>query len=134
MEKLTNDQIRELILNFLYHNWKKARSLKSLGATSSEIKKELKNARAHLDEVEIILSGAIPEGMVLHTTYCGRHIICIWCMMEEDEMIEALMREFTGISIEETLKRLGCSEEIPCYVFNALMGLSVILEGLSDGA
>jgi hypothetical protein len=88
----------------------------------------------NLDEVEIILSGAIPGGMVLHTTYCGRHIICIWCMMEEDEMMEALMREFTGISIEETLKRLGCSEKIPVYVFDALMGLSVRLEELSNGA
>jgi hypothetical protein len=87
-----------------------------------------------LDDVDIILSAVIPEGIVFRTTYSGRQIIRVWCMMEDDEMIEALMREFTGISIEETLKRLGCSEEIPGYVFNALMGLSVILERLSDGA
>jgi hypothetical protein len=54
--------------------------------------------------------------------------------MEDDEMIEALMREFTTITIEEILKKLGCSEKIPVYVFDALMGLSVRLEELSNGA
>jgi len=88
----------------------------------------------NLDGVEIILSGAIPEGIVLRTTYSERQIIRVWCMMEEDEMMEALMREFTTITIEEILKKLGGSEKIPVYVFDALMGLSVILEGLSDGA
>jgi hypothetical protein len=88
----------------------------------------------NLDGVEIILSGAIPEGIVLRTTYSERQIIRVWCMMEDDEMIEALMREFTTITIEEILKKLGCSEKIPVYVFDALMGLSVRLEELSNGA
>jgi hypothetical protein len=88
----------------------------------------------NLDGVEIILSGAIPEGIVLRTTYSERQIIRVWCMMEDDEMIEALMREFTTITIEEILKKLGCSEKIPVYVFDALMGLSVRLEEHSNGA
>ena len=88
----------------------------------------------NLDGVEIILSGAIPEGIVLRTTYSERQIIRVWCMMEDDEMIEALMREFTTITIEEILKKLGCSEKIPVYVFDTLMGLSVRLEELSNGA
>lgn len=35
----------------------------------------------NLDGVEIILSGAIPEGIVLRTTYSERQIIRVWCMM-----------------------------------------------------
>jgi hypothetical protein len=90
--------------------------------------------RDNLDGVTIVLSAAIPEGIVFRTTYPRRQIIHVWCMMEEDEMIEALMREFTTITIEEILKKLGCSEKIPVYVFDVLMGLSVRLEELSNGA
>jgi hypothetical protein len=44
----------------------------------------------------------------------------------EDEMIEALMCEFTVTTIVETLEKLGFYENIPSFV-DALMGLSVIL-------
>lgn len=44
---------------------------------------------------------SVPNDFVIH----------VWCMMEEDEMIVTLMREFTGITIEETLKS-WCSEKI----------------------
>jgi hypothetical protein len=64
VEKLTNDQIRELILNFLYHNWKKARSLKSLGATSGEIKKELKKYGLKENQIITNLDFLIKNGWI----------------------------------------------------------------------
>ncbi|MEM2129310.1 MAG: hypothetical protein QXZ70_01795 [Candidatus Bathyarchaeia archaeon] len=64
MEKLTNDQVRELILNFLYNNWKKARSLKGLGVTSGEIKKELKKYGLKENQIITNLDFLIKNGWI----------------------------------------------------------------------
>jgi hypothetical protein len=52
-----------------------------------------------LDGVGIVLSAAIPEGVVFRTGTSGRILIRVWCMMDEDDMIEELVREFTEITI-----------------------------------
>ena len=80
---------------------------------------------AALDGVDIVLSAAIPEGVVFRTGTSGRLIIRVWCMREEDDMIEALIREFNEITIEETLKALGCSKKLSGSISHALTQLSL---------
>ncbi|MEM2144908.1 MAG: hypothetical protein QW279_06075, partial [Candidatus Jordarchaeaceae archaeon] len=65
-----------------------------------------------LDDVDIVLSGSMPEGIVFRTSFSEGVRIRVWCMMDEDDMIEELIREFTEITIEERLKNLGCSETL----------------------
>ncbi|MEM2742193.1 MAG: hypothetical protein QXD95_08635 [Nitrososphaeria archaeon] len=64
MERLSNDQIREMILNFLFEKRKKARGLKSIAATSSEIKKELKKYGLKENEIITNLDFLIKNGWV----------------------------------------------------------------------
>ena len=77
-----------------------------------------------LDGVDIILSAAMPEDIVFRTTYLGRQIIRVWCMMEEDVMINELILEFSEIAIDEALMKLGCSMGHIRYVLNVLTQLS----------
>jgi DNA-binding PadR family transcriptional regulator len=64
MEKRTNDEIRDDILNFLDKKRRKARSLKNIGARPSELKKELKNAGLTENEIVTNLDFLIKNGWV----------------------------------------------------------------------
>jgi|YelNatPaOPRAMG01_1025707.scaffolds.fasta_scaffold100175_2 hypothetical protein len=64
MEKFSNDQIREMILNFLFEKHQKARSLKSIATTSSEIKRELKKYGLKENEIIANLDFLIKNGWV----------------------------------------------------------------------
>lgn len=57
-------------------------------------------------------------------------VIRVWCAMNEDDIIEELIREFTEITVEERLKKLGCSETISVSISHVLAQLSLnSLEG-----
>jgi hypothetical protein len=84
-----------------------------------------------LDGGEIILSAAIPEGIIFRTTPSGRHIIRVWCMMDEDEMARGLMCEFSIMTLEKLLKNLGCSRKQIFFVLNILMQ-SFFCDGLDE--
>jgi hypothetical protein len=58
------DYIRELILRFLYEKRKKARSLEKLGATSGEIKRELKKYGIKESEAIANLDFLVKNGLV----------------------------------------------------------------------
>ncbi|RSN76926.1 MAG: hypothetical protein DSO07_10335 [Thermoproteota archaeon] len=58
------DYVRELILRFLYEKRKRARSLEKIGATVSEIKKELKKHGIKESEVVANLDFLIKNGLV----------------------------------------------------------------------
>jgi len=64
MEKRNNDEIREMILSFLDKKRRKARSLKSIGATPGELKKELKKLGLTENEIVINLDFLIKNGWI----------------------------------------------------------------------
>jgi len=84
---------------------------------------------AALENVNIILSSAIPEGIVFRARVPKGLVIRVWCVMDEDDMIEELIREFTEITIEERLKNLECSETLSGSISHILTQLSNPVEG-----
>jgi hypothetical protein len=62
--KLSQDDIRELILKFLYEKRKKARSLEKIGATITEIKKALKEHGIKESEIVANLDFLIKNGLI----------------------------------------------------------------------
>ena len=68
MEKRMNDEIREVILKFLYNKRKRARSLKSLAVTPSELKRELKKCGLTENQIVTSLDFLIKNGWVEEQT------------------------------------------------------------------
>lgn len=64
MERKANDEIRETILRFLYNKRKKARSLRSISSTTSELKRELKNQGLTENQIVTNLDFLIKNGWV----------------------------------------------------------------------
>jgi hypothetical protein len=62
--KLSQDDIRELILKFLYEKRKKARSLEKIGATITEIKRALKKHGIKESEIVANLDFLIKNGLI----------------------------------------------------------------------
>jgi len=62
---LTPDEVRDIILRFLYEKRKKVRSLEKIGATIGEIKKELKKYGLKESEIVSNLDFLIKNGLVL---------------------------------------------------------------------
>ena len=63
-----NDEIREIILRFLYNKRKRARSLKSIAATSGEIKRELKKYGLTENQIVTNLDFLIKNGWIEEQT------------------------------------------------------------------
>ncbi|MEM3765827.1 MAG: hypothetical protein QXU46_02225 [Candidatus Bathyarchaeia archaeon] len=85
---------------------------------------------AALENVDIILSSAIPEGVVFCASVPNGLVIRVWCTMNKEDIIEELIREFTEIAIEEWLKKLRCSETLSSSISHFLAQLSLdSLEG-----
>ncbi|MEM0358031.1 MAG: hypothetical protein QXL77_06635 [Candidatus Bathyarchaeia archaeon] len=76
-----------------------------------------------LDDVDLVLSGAMSERVVFRATYSGRKIVRAWCMVKEDAIMKELMREFSEMTIEKTLIKLGYFEEQIPHVLNVLSKL-----------
>ena len=81
-----------------------------------------------LENVDLVLTAAMPEGIVFRARVPKGLVIRVWCMMEEDDMIRELIREFTEITLEELLKTLGCSGKQSTPVSSILARLSLNLE------
>jgi len=64
-KQFTKDEIREIILKFLYEKRKKARSLKKIGATIGEIKNELKKFGLKENEIVDNLDFLIKNQLIL---------------------------------------------------------------------
>lgn len=64
LKRRTNDEIREIILNFLHDKRRKARSLKSMAVTPSELKRELKKLGLTENQIVTNLDFLIKNGWV----------------------------------------------------------------------
>jgi len=60
-----------------------------------------------LEGVDILLSATMPENAVFCTYGPRGLVIRVWYYMDEGDILEALIRELTEITIEATLKSLG---------------------------
>ncbi|MGQ9469980.1 MAG: hypothetical protein ACUVTD_09245 [Nitrososphaerales archaeon] len=64
MKTMTNDEIRRMIINFIYEKRKKARSLKSLAVRPSELKRELKKLGLTENQIVTNLDFLIANGWI----------------------------------------------------------------------
>jgi len=76
-----------------------------------------------LEDVNFMLSGAIPESEVLCTSGSdGRLIIRFWFEMSDEEIVDVLICLVTEFSIEGALRRLGYFKRYKTVRFGNLEG------------
>jgi len=76
-----------------------------------------------LEDVDLMLSGVIPESEVLCTFGSdGRLIIRFWFEMSDEEIVDALICLLTEFSIEGALRRLGYFKRYKTVRFGNLEG------------
>jgi hypothetical protein len=95
----------------------------------------VKRDYAALESVEFIMSAAMPEVAVFCIRVSNKMMIRMSCFLDDDEIIQALIHEFTEITIGGRLKTSGYPRKLSGSISHALTQLSLSLgEGQRQGS